>query len=117
MALRAIKGVHTAIFASVGAAIAVLVWEGLRGRAGRRSIGALAVTLGETAIYLSNNQVCPLTPVAEELGAANGSVADIFLPDWASRRIPLASGSALVLGLVLFARAKLIVTPTPFRVP
>jgi hypothetical protein len=116
MALGAIKGIHTAIFASVGAAIAVLVWEGLRGRAGRRSIGALAVTLGETAIYLSNNQVCPLTPVAEELGAANGTVADIFLPDWAGRRIPLVGGSALVLGIVLFARGKLSVTSRPSRV-
>lgn len=112
-ALIAIKGIHTAIFASVGMALAVFVAEGLRGRAGRRATGALAIVLGETAVYVSNNQVCPLTPVAEELGAANGGVADLFLPDWASRRIPLVSGSALLLGIALFARARINVTLRP----
>lgn len=105
-ALRAIKAIHTLIFASVGAAIVVFVWEGINGRAGRRSVGALGIALAETAVYVSNNQVCPLTPVAEELGAESGSVADIFLPDWASRRIPVVSGSAVILGTALFARAR-----------
>ena len=107
LALGAIKAIHTVIFASVGAAIVAFVWEGLRGRAGGRSVGALGIALAETAVYVSNNQVCPLTPVAEELGAESGSVADIFLPDWASRRIPVVSGSAVILGIVLFARARL----------
>jgi hypothetical protein len=102
--LTAIKGIHTAIFASVGACILVFVWEGFRQRPGRRAATALGVTLAETAIFASNNQVCPLTPLAEELGAERGSVADIFLPDWVSRRIPIISGSILVLGLVLHAR-------------
>ena len=115
-ALLAIKGIHTAIFVSVGMALAVFVAEGLRGRAGRRAVGALTIVLGETAVYVSNNQVCPLTPVAEELGAANGGVADLFLPDWASRRIPQVSGSALLLGIALFARARINVTPRPSRV-
>ena len=105
--LTAIKGLHTVIFASVGAAILLLIWEGLRQRPGRRAAVALGVTLAESAIYASNNQVCPLTPLAEELGAERGSVADIFLPDWLSRRIPLLGGGALVLGLVLNAQALL----------
>ena len=99
--LTAIKGIHTAIFASVGAAIAVFVWDGLRQRPGRRAAAALGVAIAEAAIYASNNQVCPLTPLAEDLGAERGSVADIFLPDWASRRIPLVSVSALLIGLAL----------------
>jgi hypothetical protein len=65
---------------------------------------ALSVALAESAIYVSNNQVCPLTPLAEELGAERGSVVDIFLPDWFSRRIPLAGSGALILGLVLHLR-------------
>ena len=105
--LTAIKGLHTVIFASVGAAILLLIWEGLRQRPGRRAAVALGVTLAESAIYASNNQVCPLTPLAEKLGAERGSVADIFLPDWLSRRIPLLGGGALVLGLVLNAQALL----------
>jgi hypothetical protein len=106
-ALTVIKGLHTVIFASVGGAILVFVWEGLRQRPGRRAAIALGVALGETAIYLSNNQVCPLTPLAEELGAERGSVSDIFLPDWAGRRIPLVAGGALVLGLALNGHALL----------
>jgi hypothetical protein len=105
--LTAIKGLHTVIFASVGAAILLLILEGLRQRPGRRAAVALGVTLAESAIYASNNQVCPLTPLAEKLGAERGSVADIFLPDWLSRRIPLLGGGALVLGLVLNAQALL----------
>jgi hypothetical protein len=99
--LAAIKGIHTAIFASVGAAIAIFVWDGIRQQPGRRAATALGMAAAEAAVYVSNNQVCPLTPLAEDLGAERGSVADIFLPDWASRRIPLVSVSALLIGLAL----------------
>jgi hypothetical protein len=104
-ALAGIKAIHTAIFASVGAAILLVVWDGLRQRPRQRSAIAVGIVLVESAVYVSNNQVCPLTPLAEELGAERGSVADIFLPDWASSRIPIMSGSILVLGLVLNATA------------
>jgi hypothetical protein len=63
------------------------------------------MVVAETALYVSNNQVCPLTPLAEELGAARGSVVDIFLPSWAARRIPLVAGTAALLALVLNIRA------------
>ena len=103
--LAAIKAIHTAIFFAVAAQIAVIVWDGLRQRPGRRTALAFGIALGESAIYASNNQVCPLTPLAEELGAAKGSVADIFLPDAVSLRIPLVGGSALAVGLGLNAWA------------
>jgi hypothetical protein len=104
-ALTAIKAIHTVIFASIGAAIAVFVWDGIRQRPGRRAAYALGVALAESGIYVSNNQVCPLTPLAEEFGAESGAVVDMFLPGWAARRIPLFGTAALVLGLVLNARA------------
>ena len=103
--LWSIKAVHTVLFASIGAAIALFVWDGLTGRPRRRTASALAIALGETAVYLSNNQVCPLTPLAEELGAESGSVVDIFLPDAVARRIPLVGGTALVAGILLNVRA------------
>lgn len=111
-ALSVIKGMHTVIFASVGSAIGLFVWDGLRRRPGRRAAVALGIVLTESAVFVSNNQVCPLTPLAEELGAERGSVADIFLPDWFARRIPLLGGSALALGLVLNLRAWLGRLPT-----
>lgn len=106
-ALTAIKAIHTVIFASVAGALVLFAWDGARQRPGRRAALTLGVALGETAVYVSNNQVCPLTPLAEELGAQGGSVVDIFLPDWFARRIPLIGGSALLVGVVLNSRAAL----------
>jgi hypothetical protein len=104
-ALSAIKAIHTAIFASVAGAVLIALWDGLRGRPRRRTAIAGGMVVAETALYVSNNQVCPLTPLAEELGAARGSVVDIFLPSWAARRIPLVAGTAALLALVLNIRA------------
>jgi hypothetical protein len=103
--LIGIKAIHTILFASIGAAIALFVWDGLRGRPRRRTAYALGIALGETAVYVSNNQVCPLTPLAEQFGAESGSVVDIYLPDAVARRIPVVSGTALVLGFALNAWA------------
>jgi len=105
--LFGIKAVHTVLFASIGGAIVLFVWDGLRGRPRRRTAIALGVALGESAVYVSNNQVCPLTPLAEELGAESGSVVDIFLPDAVARRIPLVSSTALVVGIALNVAALL----------
>ena len=104
-ALAAIKAIQTAIFFSIAGAVLLTLWDGLRGRPGRRTAIAGGVVFAESALYLSNNQVCPLTPLAEELGAERGSVVDLFLPDWAARRIPVVAGSAAVLSLVLNLRA------------
>ena len=104
-ALRAIKAVHTAVFLSVAGLIVLCASDGAHGRPRRRTAIAAGVAIAESAVYASNNGVCPLTPLAEELGAASGSVTDIFLPDPISRRIPLFSGTVLVVALVLNLRA------------
>ena len=97
--LVGIKAFHTAAFFSIGALVALFVWDGIRQRPSRRTGIAAVVALAETLVYLSNNQVCPLTPLAEQFGAESGSVVDIFLPRWISQRIPPISGSVLVVGL------------------
>ena len=61
--------------------------------------------LAESAIFVSNNNVCPLTPLAEELGAERGSVVDMFLPAPVAERIPRVAGSAALLALALNLRA------------
>ena len=99
-----IKAIHTAIFLSIASLIVLFTWDGARGRLRRRTVAAAVVALAESAVYVSNNQVCPLSPLAEELGAESGSVTDIFLPDWLSRRIPVISGSVLIVGMVLNLR-------------
>ena len=104
-ALMAIKAVHTAAFFLISGLILLVAIDGARGRPGPRTAAALTVALAETAVFASNNQVCPLTPLAEELGASSGSVTDIYLPDWLSRRIPILGGGTLAVGLVLNMRA------------
>ncbi len=99
-----IKAVHTAIFVSIAGLILRFTLDGLRGRTGRGSMIAAGVALAETAVYLSNNQVCPLTPLAETLGAESGTVTDIFLPDRLSRRIPVVFGGILAVGLAVDLR-------------
>jgi hypothetical protein len=100
LALRAIKAFHTAAFVAISGAILVFAWEGMRGRRGRVAVAAASLAIAETVVYASNNQVCPLTPLAEQLGATSGSVTDIYLPAWISKRIPMFGGSMLLIGLV-----------------
>jgi hypothetical protein len=104
-ALTAIKGIHTAIFFSVFAAVVLTVWDGLRGRPRKRTAIAGGVVMAESLLYVSNNQVCPLTPLAEQFGADRGSVVDLYLPAAVARQIPLVAGSAATLALVLNLRA------------
>jgi Mg2+/citrate symporter len=106
VALRVIKAFHTAVFFSVAGAIAMVVWDGLRQRPRRLTAGAVGVAVVESVVFASNNLVCPLTPLAEDLGAASGSVTDIYLPDSVSRRIPIVSVIALALGIALNLRAR-----------
>jgi len=105
LAIVAIKALHSAAFLSIAGLILVFAWDGFRGRPTRRTALAAIVALGESAVYASNNLVCPLTPLVEELGAESGTVTDIFLPDWLSLRIPPIFGSLLVVGLILNVRA------------
>ena len=99
-ALRAIKAIHTAAFVAISGAILVFTWEGMRGRRGPVARAAASIAIAESIVYASNNQVCPLTPLAEQLGATSGSVTDIYLPAWLSDRIPLIGGSVLLIGFV-----------------
>ena len=103
--LAAIKGIHTAIFFSVVAAVVLTLSDGLRGSPRKRTAIAGGVVLVESALYVSNNQVCPLTPLAEAFGTERGSVVDIFLPAAVARRIPVVAGSAAILALALNIRA------------
>jgi len=99
-ALAVIKAAHTAAFAVIAGCIVLFTWDSIRGREGRRVVVTSAIAIGESAIYASNNQVCPLTPLAEELGAESGTVTDLYLPNALSERIPLLGGSLLLIGLV-----------------
>jgi hypothetical protein len=56
-------------------------------------------------VYLANDGVCPLTPLAERHGAERGSVSDIYLPDALARTIPLWSTALVATAVVLHVAA------------
>jgi hypothetical protein len=105
LAYTGVKAVHTAIFAVELAAIGWLVASGITGRRDRTTALAAAAVAVEAAVFVANRGVCPLTPLAERMGARSGSVSDIFLPDALARTIPTWSTALLALAAVLHLRA------------
>ena len=103
--LATIKGIHTVAFGVIAGSILLVLVDGFRGRPTRRTSAALAVALGECAVFAANGFVCPLTPLAERLGARRGSVSDIFLPDLVARNLTWSSSIVLAVGIGLNVRA------------
>lgn len=94
--VRAIRAIHTAIWAIVEVAVGYLVFAGITRRSNRLVTASAAIVVGETIIYTVNGFSCPLTELAESAGAETGSVTDIYLPVWLAKRltaihIPLAA--------------------------
>jgi hypothetical protein len=87
-ALVALKVVHTLIWFSVEASMMYVLYKGLRGQSDRRAATAGAIVAGETAVFLANGARCPLTGLAESLGAESGSVTDLYLPKWLAHNLP-----------------------------
>ena len=110
LAVIAIKAVHTAIFFAELSAILWLVISGMRGRRDRSVAVASGLVAIEAAIFVVNDGVCPLTPLTERLGAARGSVSDIFLPHAVARTIPIWSTALLAVAGLLHARSVLATT-------
>lgn len=102
--LWAIKAAHSAVFLVMLGAIGWLVATGLVGRRDR-SVAVAASLVGiESAVFVANRGVCPLTPLAERHGASRGGVSDIFLPDAIARTIPIWASSLVVVAVVLHLR-------------
>jgi len=99
-ALVAIKLIHSAIFLVNSAAILHIFVAGLRDRPSRWTKPALTVALAESAVFVVNHGRCPLTQVAEALGAESGRVSDIFLPRWCADRIPQLCTPPLLIGVL-----------------
>jgi len=87
-ALAAVKLVHTLAWFSIEACMVYVLWAGFRRRSDRRAAVAAGVVATETLIFAANGFRCPLTQVAERLGAERGSVTDIYLPRWFARNLP-----------------------------
>ena len=104
----ALKTIHTIIFAGELSAILWLVVSGLVGRRDRTVGIAVVAVAAEAAVFVANGGVCPITPLTERLGAAHGSVSDIFLPDAVARTTPIWSTALLLVAGLLHWRSSLV---------
>jgi len=98
--LAAVKGFHTAIWFVVEGAVVYLIYAGITKRSGRSVTVAAALVAGESIVFLVNGASCPLTEVAESLGADSGSVTDIYLPRWLAKSLPVIH--VPLLGIIVY---------------
>lgn len=100
-----IKVVHTIIFFILSACVLLVLYSGVANRITAWTWTAVGLILVESVVLVSCRWKCPLTILAERLGARDGAVADIFLPKWFADRIfPICGGTFLVACVILAAR-------------
>ena len=100
-----IKLVHTVVFAVLSACVLLVLYSAVTNRITGWTWLALALVLIESAVLVACDWKCPLTLLAERLGASQGAVADIFLPKWLADRIfPLCGGTFFVACVILALR-------------
>jgi hypothetical protein len=104
VALVAVKGVHTFAWFTIESSMLYVLWAGFARRSDRRAAIAGAIVVGECLVFAGNGFRCPLTGVAESLGADDGSVTDIYLPHWFARNLPAIHVPLVALAISLHAR-------------
>ena len=100
-----IKVVHTIVFWILSLCVVYTLWSGVSDRITPWTWVAVGLVALESIVLVSCGWICPLTILTERLGAARGSVADIFLPKWFADRIfPICGTTFLVACIVLAIR-------------
>ena len=104
MVLTAIKLIHTLAWFSIESCMAYVLWAGFM----RRSTAApLSLPPSSPARRWCSPQTgsgCPLTQIAERVGAEHGAVTDIYLPRWFARNLPAIHVPLIVLAGYLHTR-------------
>ncbi|MCU1430455.1 MAG: hypothetical protein JWL83_4455, partial [Actinomycetia bacterium] len=77
---------------------------GFARRSDRRVAIAAGAVAGETLVFAANGFRCPLSDVAESLGADSGSVTDLYLPAWFADNLPAIHVPLIALATFLHAR-------------
>jgi len=96
--------VHTLTWLSIESCVMYVLWAGLSRRTDRRTAIASGVVAGECVVFAANGFHCPLTRVAESLGARSGSVTDIYLPKSVARNLPAIHVPVIALAGFLHVR-------------
>jgi hypothetical protein len=96
-----VKVIHTLIFWLLSACVLSVLFSGATGRITTWTWVAVGLVLLESFVLAVSGWTCPLTILTERLGAARGSVTDIFLPKWFADRIFPICGTTYGVALVL----------------
>ena len=99
-----VKAVHSVAFFILQSAILYLAYRSVRGESDGKATAAAVLVGGECAIYAGNGFRCPLTGLAEDLGAEHGQVTDIFLPKWLADNIANIYAPLFAVALVIHGR-------------
>lgn len=102
--LAAVKLVHTLAWFSIESCVLYVLSAGFRRQSNRRTAVAAGVVATETLIFAANGFRCPLTQVAERVGAKRGSVTDIYLPRWFAHNLPAIHVPLILLAAYLHRR-------------
>lgn len=111
-AIKVTKAVHNLAWFSIESCVLYLVYAGFAGRSGRRAAIAASVVAGESLVFAANGFRCPLTDIAERLGAEHGSVTDAYLPSRVARSLPAIHAPLLLTAAYLHRRNIRRGTPT-----
>ena len=104
MALTTIKVLHTLAWFSIEVCVVYTLHSGFTRRTDRRTAIAAGVVTAEGLMFSANRCRCPLSQLAERLGAKRGSVTDIYLPRWFAHNLPALHGPLIILAVHLHAR-------------
>jgi hypothetical protein len=96
-----IKFVHTLIFWILSLCVLYSLTSGVSGNITPWTWVAVGLVLIESVVLMISGWTCPLTLLAEHLGAKHGSVVDIFLPKWFADRIFPICGTTFALAVAL----------------
>jgi hypothetical protein len=96
-----VKVIHTIIFWFLSACVLYSLFSGIAGELTTWTWIAVGLVLLESIVLAASGWTCPLTILTERLGAARGSVADIFLPKWFADRIFPICGTTFAVALLL----------------
>ncbi|HZU01419.1 MAG TPA: hypothetical protein VFA10_17245, partial [Ktedonobacteraceae bacterium] len=99
-----VKAVHSLLYFFIEFCMGYLIYTGLKGREDRRTAMATGVVGAEIIIFLGNRRRCPLTGLAQNLGATSGSVTDIYLPGFLASNLVWIHVPLLALALYLHTR-------------
>lgn len=99
--IKLVKVVHTVAFYMMSAVLLMMVYEVVVDRITWITWNAAGLFLAEGIVLLLNRGRCPMTSMAEDLGASSGQITDLFLPKWFADQIFKVYGVLFVASLAL----------------